>query len=172
VLRAWRDEDFEPFAHLNSDPEVMRWFPSTYSAEQSNASAAWIREHLRSEGWGLWALEVPGVSSFCGFVGLNTVPFEASFTPAVEIGWRLDRPWWGAGYATEAARACLIFGFATLGLAQIVSFTTTQNVRSRGVMERLGMTHDPVHDFDHPNIPDGHPLKRHVFYRLAAPGID
>ena len=109
LLRAWRDEDLEPFARLNADPEVMRWFPSPLSTEASDALAARIRARLAEEGWGLWALEVPGVSPFCGFVGLSRVPFEASFTPAVEIGWRLDQPWWGHGYATEAATAVVEF---------------------------------------------------------------
>jgi ribosomal-protein-alanine N-acetyltransferase len=169
LLRAWRDEDLAPFAHLNADDEVMRWFPSVLSREQSDASAAIIRARLSADGWGLWALEVPGVSTFCGFVGLNKVPFEESFTPAVEIGWRLDRPWWGHGYASEAARACIDHGFGPLGLTEIVSFTATQNVRSRAVMERIGMTHDGEGDFDHPGVPEDSPVRRHVLYRLARP---
>ena len=108
-----------------------------------------------------------GVSPFCGFVGLSRVPFEANFTPAVEIGWRLDRPWWGQGYATEAARACLDHGFGPIGLSEIVSFTTTKNTRSRAVMERLGMKYDPACDFDHPAIADGNRVRRHVLYRLG-----
>ena len=166
LLRAWRDDDLAPFAVLNADKEVMRWFPSVLSREQSDAMVEKIRARLSDNGWGLWALEVPGVSTFCGFVGLNPVPFEASFTPAVEIGWRLDRPWWGHGYATEAARACLDHGFGPLGLSEIVSFTTTKNVRSRAVMERIGMEHDPSADFDHPGIPAGNPVRPHVLYRL------
>jgi RimJ/RimL family protein N-acetyltransferase len=165
-LRAWRDEDLEPFARLNADPEVMRWFPSLLSTEASDALASRIRARLAEDGWGLWALEVPGVSPFCGFVGLSRVPFEASFTPAVEIGWRLDQPWWGRGYATEAATACIEFAFETLGLSEIVSFTTTANTRSRAVMERLGMRHDPDGDFEHPGIPAGNPIRPHVLYRL------
>lgn len=164
---AWRDDDLAPFAQLNADEEVMRWFPSLLSREQSDAATETIRARLSEDGWGLWALEVPGVASFCGFVGLSRVPFEASFTPAVEIGWRLDRPWWGHGYATEAARACLEYAFGPLGLTEIVSFTTTKNDRSRSVMERLGMKHDPGHDFDHPRIPEGSPVRRHVVYRLT-----
>jgi ribosomal-protein-alanine N-acetyltransferase len=167
LLRAWRDEDLVPFANLNADDDVMRWFPSPLSAEQSDAMAVRIRSRLSDDGWGLWALEVPGVSPFCGFVGLSRVPFEASFTPAVEIGWRLDRPWWGHGYASEAARACLDHGFGPVGLSEIVSFTTTKNTRSRAVMERLGMKHDPDGDFDHPGIPEGSPVRPHVLYRLG-----
>jgi 3-dehydroquinate dehydratase / shikimate dehydrogenase len=167
VLRAWRDADLEPFARLNADPEVMRWFPSVLEESRSDALAARIRSGLAENGWGLWALEVPGVSEFCGFVGLNRVPFEASFTPAVEIGWRLDQPWWGKGYATEAANACVEYAFTTLALPEIVSFTTTLNDRSRAVMERLGMRRDPNGDFDHPGIPPGNPVRPHVLYRLS-----
>ena len=171
VLRDWRHDDFGAFARLNADPEVMRWFPSVLTHEASDAAANSIRARLAADGWGLWALEVPGVSPFCGFVGLGRVPFEASFTPAVEIGWRLDKRWWGRGYATEAAHACVEFAFGTLGLEEIVSFTTTSNDRSRAVMERLGMAHDPSGDFDHPGVPAGSPLRRHVLYRLSRPGL-
>ena len=166
LLRAWRDDDLVPFARLNADEEVMRWFPSPLSREQSDAMASRIRARLAADGWGLWALEVPDVSPFCGFVGLSRVPFETNFTPAVEIGWRLDRPWWGHGYASEAASACLEYGFGPLGLTDIVSFTTTKNARSRAVMERLGMTRDPAEDFDHPAVPEASPVRRHVLYRL------
>jgi 3-dehydroquinate dehydratase/shikimate dehydrogenase len=170
LLRAWRDEDLQPFARLNADPEVMRWFPAVLTRDASDALATRIRARLADDGWGLWALEVPGVSNFCGFVGLSKVPFEASFTPAVEIGWRLDQPWWGRGYATEAASACVEYAFETLGLDEIVSFTTTLNNRSRAVMERLGMTHDPTGNFDHPGIPVGNPVRTHVLYRLKRGG--
>jgi 3-dehydroquinate dehydratase / shikimate dehydrogenase len=170
LLRAWHDEDLEPFARLNADHEVMRWFPSVLTRESSDMLASRIRTRLADDGWGLWALEVPGVSRFCGFVGLSRVPFEASFTPAVEIGWRLDQPWWGRGYATEAASACVEFAFGALGLDEIVSFTTTRNNRSRAVMERLGMRHDPTGDFDHPGIPAGNPVRPHVLYRLTRDG--
>jgi len=167
VLRDWRDSDLEAFASLNADPEVMRWFPSTLSRVQSDELAERIRTKLAARGWGLWALEVPGVSEFCGFVGLNDVPFDAGFSPAVEIGWRLNRASWGKGYASEAARACLDYGFGELGLHEIVSFTTTGNQRSRSVMERIGMTRDADGDFDHPSVPEGNILRRHVLYRLG-----
>jgi 3-dehydroquinate dehydratase/shikimate dehydrogenase len=172
LLRAWHDEDLESFARLNADHEVMRWFPSVLTRKSSDMLASRIRTRLADDGWGLWALEVPGVSKFCGFVGLSRVPFEASFTPAVEIGWRLDQPWWGRGYATEAASACVEFAFGTLGLDEIVSFTTTLNNRSRAVMERLGMRHDPTGDFDHPGIPMGNPVRPHVLYRLERDGSE
>ena len=168
VLRQWGDEDLEPFAALNADPEVMRHFPSTMTREQSDQWAEQQRATLAERGWGLWAVEAkPG---FIGFVGLNEPRFEAHFTPAVEIGWRLAREAWGHGYATEAARAAVEFGFGELGLGEIVSFTTAGNDRSRRVMERLGMTHDPSDDFEHPFLPAGHPLRRHVLYRLRPSG--
>jgi len=169
-LRAWRDEDLEPFAALNADPEVMAEFPAPLTRDQSDALAARIRAHLEAEGWGLWAVEVKGKSPYIGCVGLSVPRFEAHFTPCVEIAWRLARSAWGRGYATEGARAALAFGFETLGLDEIVSFTATTNVRSYRVMERLGFTHDPADDFDHPILPAGHRLERHVLYRRRAPG--
>jgi len=164
LLRSWRDDDLEPFAALNADPDVMRWFPSTMTREQSDALVERQRALHEERGWGLWAVESP--EGFAGFVGLNEPRFEAHFTPAVEVGWRLARHAWGKGYATEAARAAVAFGFDELGLDEIVSFTTVGNERSRRVMERLGMTRDPADDFDHPLLPPGHPLERHVLYRL------
>jgi len=165
VLRQWRDSDLDPFAALNADPEVMRHFPGTLSREQSDDLARAIVTAIDALGWGLWAVEVQGGPEFIGFVGLAEPGFEAHFTPAVEVGWRLAREHWGHGYATEAAQAAIDFGFDELELPEIVSMTTPQNVRSRRVMERLGMTRDPCDDFDHPRIPDG-PLRRHVLYRL------
>ena len=167
VLRQWRDGDLEPFAELNADPEVMRHFPATMTREQSDAFVEYQRGLLAERGWGLWAVE--SESGFIGFVGLAVPRFEAHFTPAVEIGWRLARSAWGRGYATEAARAAADHGFDEVGLDEIVSFTTTGNERSRRVMERIGMSHDPADDFDHPLLPAGHPLQRHVLYRLRSP---
>jgi RimJ/RimL family protein N-acetyltransferase len=164
VLRQWRDEDRAPFAELNADPEVMRYFPSTLDRERSDAMVDWASGLIDERGWGLWAVEVPGVAPFVGFVGLNVPPFMPD---AVEIGWRLAREHWGKGYATEAAREALRFGFEELGLEEIVSFTTVSNTPSRRVMEKIGMAHDPSRDFDHPNVPDG-PLKRHVLYAMAC----
>ncbi|MHC5538838.1 GNAT family N-acetyltransferase [Singulisphaera rosea] len=165
-LRPWCDEDLEPFAALNADPEVMECLPKRMSREESDALAARIRDRFREQGYGLWAVEVSGEVSFIGFVGLHHIRFEASFTPAVEVGWRLARGHWGKGYATEAARASLRFGFDQLGLKEIVSFTVPHNVRSRAVMERIGMTRRAEEDFDHPTLPEGHPLRRHVLYRV------
>lgn len=165
LLRQWVDSDLSLFAELNADPEVMRYFPAVLTRAQSDDMALAIRTTLERQGWGLWAVEVPGVVPFIGFVGLNPVRFRAHFTPAIEIGWRLARPHWGLGYASEAAQAALDFAFGQLRCQEIVSFTATANHRSIRVMQRLGMVHDPAEDFDHPRVrnPD---LRRHVLYRL------
>jgi RimJ/RimL family protein N-acetyltransferase len=169
LLRQWRDDDLEPFAELNADPETMRFFPSPPSRAESDALAESARRHIEHEGWGLWAVEVAGGASFIGFVGLARPSFEAHFTPAVEVGWRLAREHWGRGYATEAARAAVAHGFEELALDEIVSFTSPLNEPSRRVMERLGMSHDPADDFEHPRVPAGHALRPHVLYRLGRP---
>jgi RimJ/RimL family protein N-acetyltransferase len=169
-LRRWSSGDRARFAAVNADARVMEHFPGVLSREESDALAARIEESLERRGFGLWAVEIPDVTSFAGFVGLSFPGFEAPFTPCVEIGWRLAFAHWGAGYATEGARAVRDFAFAQLGLDEIVSFTVPDNVRSRRVMEKLGMTHDPADDFDHPAHPDGHRLRRHVLYRLAKGG--
>ncbi|MBH9579384.1 GNAT family N-acetyltransferase [Inhella proteolytica] len=166
LLRPWRDDDLAPYAALNADPEVMRHFPALLSREESDAQAARIRAKLDAQGWGLWAVEVKGGPAFIGFVGLAVPGFEAPFMPATEIGWRLARSAWGQGYASEAARAALGFGFTELGLEAIVSFTAVGNQRSRAVMERIGMQ-NTGQDFEHPRVPEGSPLRRHVLYRLA-----
>ena len=167
LLRQWRDEDLEPFAELNGDPETMRFFPAPPSREESDAFAARERRQIEEEGWGLWAVEVVGGAGFIGFVGLARPSFEARFTPAVEVGWRLARDHWGHGYATEAGRDALAHGFEALGLEEIVSFTSPLNEPSWRVMQRLGMSHDPADDFEHPRVPAGHPLRLHVLYRLS-----
>jgi ribosomal-protein-alanine N-acetyltransferase len=169
LLRPWRDDDRAPFAALNADPRVMEFFPAVLARVESDRLVARIRLHLETHGFGLWAVEVPGVAPFIGFVGLMTVPPALPFAPAVEVGWRLAREHWGRGYATEAARAAVEFGFGVLGLAEIVSFTAQRNLPSRAVMERLGMVRSAAEDFDHPAIPAGHALRRHVLYRLRAP---
>ena len=167
-LRRWRDADRDVFAAMNADPRVMEFFRSTLSQDESDALADGIEKHLRDRNYGLWALEVPGVAPFIGFTGLHFAQFSAPFTPCVEIGWRLAYGYWGYGYATEAARLALAHGFGALALAEIVSFTSVTNLRSRAVMERLGMRRDPADDFDRPALPEGHPLRRHVLYRLDA----
>ena len=165
LLRPWRETDLPPFAVLNADPEVRRWLLGTLTREESDAQAMRIQEHIAAHQFGFWALEVPGIASFVGFVGLKHVNFAASFAPAVEAGWRLSRDHWGHGYATEAARAAVSHGFRALGLAKIVAFAVAGILPSRRVMERIGMRHDPAGDFDHPALPEGHPFQRHVLYR-------
>ena len=168
-LRRWRHADREAFAAMNADPRVMEHFPAPLSREESDAAVARIIRHFDDHGFGLWAVEIPGVAAFAGFVGLSVPGFAAPFMPCVEVGWRLAADCWGRGYATEGARAAVAFGFASLGLDEIVSFTTRTNARSIRVMERLGMTHDQADDFDHPNLAADHPLRRHVLYRLRRP---
>jgi RimJ/RimL family protein N-acetyltransferase len=164
-LRQWRDADLDPFAALSADPEVMRHFPAVMTRAQSDEFAAGVRAKIARDGWGLWAVEVAAGPSFIGFVGLNRPRFEAHFTPAVEVGWRLARQYWGNGYATEAAAAALSFGFKQLELEEIVSFTVPVNERSTRVMRRLGMSYDQADDFDHPNVAG--PLRHHVLYRIS-----
>lgn len=171
LLRPWRDADLPAFAALNADPEVMRHFPTTLDRAQSDAVATRLRNHLRQHGYGPWALEIPGVTPFAGFVGLMRVSFAAPFAPAVEIGWRLARPWWGHGYASEAAHAAARFAFEAVGLDALVSFTVPGNTRSRAVMTRLGMHHCPDEDFLHPLVPPGHAMRRHVLYRMTADAL-
>jgi RimJ/RimL family protein N-acetyltransferase len=147
----------------------MEYFPATLSREESDALASRIEAHLERHGFGLWAVEIPDVTSFAGFIGLSVPRFEARFMPCVEIGWRLAARHWGLGYATEGARAAMDFGFEVFGPDQIVSFTTAANLPSRRVMEKIGMHHDAADDFDHPHLPDGHRLRRHVLYRSSCP---
>jgi ribosomal-protein-alanine N-acetyltransferase len=167
LLRRWRDEDRAPFAAMSADPEVMRYFPKLLSREESDALIENQGALLELRGWGLWAVEVVGGAPFVGFVGLAEPQFDAHFTPCVEVGWRLAREHWGRGYATEAARAVVAFGFDELALDEIVALTTAANVHSRRVMDRLGMTHDQTDDFEHPMLPEGHPIRPHVLYRLS-----
>jgi len=167
-LRAWRNEDLEPFAALNADPAVMRYFPKPLDRTASDAQAARIAAHFERHGFGLWAVEVKGAAPFIGMVGLAVPPWTAPFTPCVEVGWRLAAAHWGQGYATEAAAAALDHGFGVLGLDEIVSFTVPANARSRAVMARLGMHSSPGEDFDHPRLVPDDPLCRHVLYRIRA----
>jgi RimJ/RimL family protein N-acetyltransferase len=165
LLRQWRESDRLPFRQLNADPRVMEFFPEPLTAEASDTLFNSAQEHFNRHSFGPFAVELIETSAFAGFIGLSIPAFDAHFMPAVEIGWRLAFEYWGKGFATEGARAALDFGFNDLGLEQVVSFTVPANLRSRQVMERLGMSHDPADDFDHPRLPDGHPLRRHVLYR-------
>jgi RimJ/RimL family protein N-acetyltransferase len=167
ILRRWREEDRPLFARLTGNPEVMRFFPSTRTRDESDADAQWLSERFDLDGFGPWVVEAPGVTSFAGFVGPWRVRRELPFTPAVEIGWRLDRPYWGRGYTPEAARAALQDVFARTDLPEIVAYTAEPNAPSRRVMEKLGMSRDEAGGFDHPALPEGHPLRAHVLYRLS-----
>lgn len=167
ILRRWRDADREPFAALNTDPEVMRYFPGVLDREKSDWFIDRIEAGFAERGFGLWAVELPG-TGFVGFTGLSVPRFKAAFTPTVEIGWRFAKSAWGNGYATEAARASLADAFDRLGLAEVVSFTAEINRPSWAVMERLGMSHNAAEDFDNPGIAADSPLRRHVLYRISA----
>jgi RimJ/RimL family protein N-acetyltransferase len=167
-LRPWRHADRAPFAAMNGDPRVMEFFRSPLSRAESDVMVDYIEAHFSRHRFGLWAVEVPGVAPFIGFTGLAIPRFSAHFTPCVEIGWRLAVAYWGQGYATEAAQLALAYGFATLALTEIVSYTSATNRRSRAVMERLGMRCEPADDFDYPALPNGHPLRPHVLYRLGS----
>ena len=165
LLRRWTEADLEPFAALNADPRVMEHFPSTLSREESDALVGRIEEGFAAHGFGLWAVEVDG--ALIGFTGLSVPRRDVGLGPVVEVGWRLAASAWGRGYATEAARAAVQDGRAR-GVGEVVSFTATTNLASQRVMQRLGMTRDPADDFDHPALPAGHRLRRHVLYRLPA----
>jgi RimJ/RimL family protein N-acetyltransferase len=170
ILRRWRPDDFPAFAAMNADARVCEFLTGTLNEEQSKAFADRIQQHFATYGFGLWATEVKGGAPCIGYVGLSVPRFDAHFMPCVEIGWRLAHEHWGKGYATEGAKAALRHGFDILKLTQIVSFTVPDNIRSRAVMEKIGMTRDPADDFDHPNIAEHHPLRRHVLYRKAGAG--
>ena len=163
VLRPWQDRDGDAFAAMNSDPRVMEFFVAPLSRIESDQMLSRIRAVLEERGWGWWCVDIDGECA--GFTGLSTPPYETHFTPCVEVGWRFRPQFWGHGYATEAARLALDYGFNTLNLQEIVSFTAADNHRSRRVMERIGMQRDFAGDFDHPRVPEGHPLRPHVLYR-------
>lgn len=166
ILREWRDADVAPFIKMNADPVVMEFFPQTLSEERTRRFVDLIRTRWRELGYSLWAVERKDMGTFIGYVGLWPATFPAHFTPAVEVGWRLAADQWGQGYATEGARAALEYAFGKLDFKEIVSFTSTINMRSWRVMERLGMRRDLSGDFEHPNVPEGHPLRPHVLYRI------
>jgi RimJ/RimL family protein N-acetyltransferase len=168
LLRQWRDSDLAPWAAMNADPVVRRHFTKLLSAEEAADEAGRIRQALQQRGWGAWALDIPGVLPFAGFVGLLVPAWSAHFTPTVEIGWRLPQAAWGQGYASEAAAAAAAFALRVLQLDEVVAITVPGNAPSRQVMQRIGMVHDATGDFDHPRIPPGHPMQRHVLYRLRA----
>ena len=167
-LRQWRKQDLDGLARMNADARVMAFFPATLNHEQSEAMLSSFMRLMDQRGWGIWVLEIPGVTDFAGFVGLHETEHDLPFCPCTEIVWRLDAEYWGRGYATEAARAALDFGFTTLGLEEIVAFTSVGNRRSQRVMQRLGMSCDE-RGFEHPAVEIGSPLRAHVLYRIARP---
>jgi RimJ/RimL family protein N-acetyltransferase len=170
ILRGWKSSDVEPFVSLNADPRVMEFFPATLGRAETEAMVSTIEARIGRDGFGFWAAELKETRGFIGFIGLNVPGYPLPFSPCVEVGWRLAFDCWGKGYAQEGAYAALAFGFERVGLKEIVSFTTVNNVRSRRVMERVGMTYDVRGDFDHPKLPEYHPLRRHVLYRKVRSG--
>jgi RimJ/RimL family protein N-acetyltransferase len=170
LLREWRPSDVEPFAAMSADPEVMAMLPPLPDRASCEAWIERMRAHRDEHGFSYWAVELPGETDLIGAIGLSSVR-TLPFAPAVEIGWRLARRYWGEGYATEAARAAIEDGFFRLGLEEIVAFTVPANRRSWRIMEQFGMRRDPDHDFDHPQIPEGHPLRRHNLYRLRPDSL-
>lgn len=165
TLRPWQDADRAPFAAMNADPEVMRYFPSLWAPEMSNAAIDLWLAQFAAQGWSNWAVEITDAGRFIGFIGLSVPRRPLPFSPCVEIGWRLARAHWHQGYATEGARAALAVGFGTLGLDEIVSFTALSNLPSRAVMQRIGLRNANA-DFEHPGVPEGHPLRPHCLYTL------
>lgn len=166
LLRNWKDSDYAPFAAMNADPQVMEFFPKLLTREESDAMIDRIRNGIQENGFGWWAVEIPGVTDFAGFIGLSRPKFEAHFTPCIEIGWRLAKAFHGNGYATEGALACLDFGFHELKQEEILSFTAVPNKPSQRVMQKIGMTF--AGEFDHPMLEKGHWLQRHVLYKKTA----
>ena len=166
IFRQWLEKDLEPFAKLNADPLVREFFSSLLTREESDHQIKQFSEDIVKNGYGFWAVSAPGVSDFIGFIGLSPVNFESHFTPAVEIGWRLAHEFWGKGYATEGAKAVLKYGFEILQLDEIVALTAINNKRSRRVMEKIGMHHNPKDAFDHPRVPLNNKLRRQALYRI------
>ncbi|GAA0784817.1 N-acetyltransferase [Roseibium denhamense] len=174
ILRSWRDDDLDPLAEICADPEVMRYFPATLSRDETAGLIKWARDKTSKDGFCFGPVETKSDGAFLGFVGLSVpdYPKPLPFFPCVEVGWRLKRSAWGMGYASEAAREWIRFGFETIGLKEIVSFTTVTNTPSRRVMERIGMTYSPSEDFQHPMLNADHPLSNHVLYRLSKSSRD
>ena len=166
ILRRWKEADIEPFFKITSDPEVRRYYPNVLTINETKSLVTRIESHFVKESFGLWALELKSTGEFIGYTGLSKPTFEAHFMPCVEIGWQIARRYWGQGYAPEAANKALEDGFVRIGLDEIVSFTTVSNDKSIRVMEKLGMHRNPKDDYLHPFLPEGHPLKPHVLFRL------
>ncbi len=165
IIRDWKDEDLAPFTEMNSDPEVMRYFPAALTPEKSLEFFERIKAAIAGNGYGLFAAELAETNELMGFIGFASPRFEAWFTPCIEIGWRMRRKFWGKGVATEGAAACLGMGFGEFGFGDVYSFTSEINTPSRRVMEKIGLSH--IGDFDHPNIAEGDILRKHVLYKIS-----
>ena len=168
-LRAWQESDLQPFAELNADKDVMLYFPSVLTREQSDNLADKFQHLILDHGWGFWAVELKATGQFIGFTGLNIQPEQFIFSPCVEIGWRFAKQYWHQGYATEAAKACLKFAFETLQLKEVVSFTAVHNTASEHVMQRLGM--QAMFEFNHPALTQESPLSRHILYKIVQKSL-
>lgn len=168
ILRPWREADLIPFAEFNADPRVMEFYPRTLNRNESDALAKTFQKEIELRGYGFWAVEVPGVAEFIGYIGLKYWDLEMEFAPCIDVGWRLGFPYWGKGYATEGARRVIQYSFEILKLPEIVSMATIGNTRSHRVMKRLGMTSNPEENFEHPKVPQGDPLSWRVLYRLTS----
>ena len=166
ILRQWRDADIDAWAELNADPRVMEFFPALYDRARAEKTAASMRQEIERDGYGFWATEIKATGAFAGMIGLNEIAHDIPVFPKSEVGWRLAFSAWGHGYATEGAQAALQFAFDQLNWPEVVAFTAASNERSQRVMRRLGMIRDPASDFDHPRVPEGNPLRRHVVYRI------
>ncbi|WP_373998763.1 GNAT family N-acetyltransferase [Bdellovibrio bacteriovorus] len=166
ILRLWKPEDIDPFHALCSDPEVMEYFPSTLSKEETIAFIERLKANQKKDGYSFMACERKDTGEFVGFVGLSYFTHPTHFSPCVEVGWRLAKKHWGHGFAPEAARAVIDYAFGSLKASEVVAMTAVDNWKSRRVMEKIGMTYNSADDFDHPKVADGHPLKRHVLYRI------
>lgn len=165
ILRSFQMTDLDAMAAIDADPKVCEFLPALGTRENTAAGIQRIIDHEQQKGFSLYAVELKTTREMIGWIGLMTPSFDAHFTPAVEIGWRLAPGHWNQGYATEGAQAILGYAFTTLGLEEVVSFTVEGNLASRRVMEKIGLQHDPVDDFRHPKLP-GHRLEKHVLYRL------
>lgn len=167
ILRQWQADDRTPFAEMNADPEVMRFFDKVRTRTESDATVDRLEDHINQHGFGFWAAELQETGEFVGFIGIESTSPDLSFSPAVEIGWRIDKRLWGKGLAPEGARVCLVYAFSKLQLDEVVSFTADSNTPSMRVMEKIGMKRDKSADFEHPAIQAGHPIRPHVFYRIG-----
>ncbi|OEF30147.1 GNAT family N-acetyltransferase [Vibrio rumoiensis] len=166
LLRQWKDSDLAPFVQMSQDPDVMRFFPSTLNEEETTALMNKIVGLIDDNGWGFWAVEIKETKEFIGCVGLNKVELDIPCAPFIEVGWRINKPFWGQGYAPEAANAALEFAFTELNQQEVFAFTAKQNSPSRRVMHKIGMV-NTRNDFDHPKLPDDHILQRHCLYRIG-----